>query len=110
MGLDGAGKGGAAVTQEEMAVKLAETESRSRSNARRLEHVEQRQEELGRLLSAVEVLSARQETLERDVKEIKSDVKTLSLKPGRRWESLAERAMYLAVGAAAAALTGGLIG
>lgn len=96
--------------EQEMAVKLTETEARSRDNGRRLDRVEQRQEELGRLLSAVEVLAARQGTLEGDVREIKTDVKALTQKPARRWEQLVERALYLAVGAAAAWLTGGALG
>ncbi len=90
-------------------MKLAEMDSRSRANGKRLDHVEQRQEELGRLLSAVEVLAARQGTLEGDVKEIKNDVKALTQKPARRWEQLMERVLYLVVGAAAAALSGGIL-
>lgn len=93
----------------ELALKLTETEARSRANGRRLDRVEQRQEELGRLLSAVEVLAARQGTLEGDIKEIKNDVKALTQKPARRWEQLGERVLYLAVGAAAAALSGGIL-
>lgn len=96
------------MSEQELAVKLAEMDSRSRANGKRLDHVEQRQEELGRLLAAVEVLAARQGTLEGDVKEIKSDVKALTQKPARRWEQLVERAIYLAVGAVAALLTGGV--
>lgn len=98
------------MNEQELAVKLTETEARSRANGKRLDRVEQRQEELGRLLSAVEVLAARQGTLEGDVKEIKTDVKALTQKPARRWEQLVERALYLAVGAAAAWLTGGGVG
>lgn len=96
------------MSEQELAVKLAEMDSRSRANGKRLDHVEQRQEELGRLLAAVEVLAARQGTLEGDVKEIKNDVKALTQKPARRWEQLVERAIYLAVGAVAALLTGGV--
>lgn len=95
--------------EQELALKLTETEARSRANGRRLDRVEQRQEELGRLLSAVEVLAARQGTLEGDIKEIKNDVKALTQKPARRWEQLMERVLYLAVGAAAAALSGGIL-
>ena len=83
---------------DEMAVKLTETESRSKSNTKRLEKVEERQDALDRLVTSVEVLATREEGVEKDVKEIKSDVKTLTSKPGKRWEGVVDKALAAIVG------------
>ena len=83
---------------DEMAVKLTETEARSKSNTKRLEKVEERQDALDRLVTSVEVLATREEGVEKDVKEIKSDVKTLTSKPGKRWEGVVDKALAAIVG------------
>ena len=83
---------------DEMAVKLTETESRSKSNTKRLEKVEERQDALDRLVTSVEVLATREESVEKDVKEIKSDVKALTSKPGKRWDSIVDKALAAIVG------------
>lgn len=83
---------------EEMALKLTETEARSKSNTKRLDKVEERQDALDRLVTSVEVLATREEGVEKDVKEIKSDVKTLTSKPGKRWEGVVDKALAAIVG------------
>ena len=86
------------MTQEDIVRTLAETESRSKSNTKRLEKVEERQDALDRLVTSVEVLATREEGVEKDVKEIKSDVKTLTSKPGKRWEGIVDKALAAIVG------------
>lgn len=71
--------------------RLTEVEARSKSNSHRLDKVEQRQDELGELVTSVKVLAEREENVENDVKEIKSDVKSLTGKSGKRWDSLVEK-------------------
>lgn len=66
--------------------RLTEVEERSKSNSKRLEGVEKRQDELGDLVSSVKVLAEREKNVENDVKEIKSDVKSITSKPAKRWE------------------------
>lgn len=95
------------MTEQEMSVKLAETESRAKSNTHRIEKLEQRQDDLDKLATAVEVLASREQSVESDVKEIKADVKTITEKPGRRWDALVDRVLYLLVGAAVSALAMG---
>lgn len=68
--------------------RLTEVEERSKSNARRIEEIEKRQDNLDELVGTVKVLAVREERVEGDVKEIKKDVKTLTDKPAKRWESL----------------------
>ena len=79
--------------------RLTEVEQRSQSNTHRLDDLEKRQDNLDDLVSAVKVLSVREENVENDVKEIKNDVKSLTSKPGQRWDSMVEKIMYTIIGA-----------
>ena len=72
------------MTEQELSVKLAETEQRARSNMHRIGKLEQQQKDLNKLVTAVEVLASREKSVETDVKEIKADVKTITQKSGRR--------------------------
>lgn len=71
--------------------RLTEVEGRAKSNSHRLDKVEERQDELQELTSSVKALAVREENVEADVKEIKGDVKTLTEKPGKRWDSVIEK-------------------
>lgn len=79
--------------------RLTEVEDRSKSNCHRLDSVEKRQADLEELVGSVKVLATKQESVEQDVKEIKSDVKNLTGKPARRWESVVEKVILTVVGA-----------
>lgn len=79
--------------------RLTEVEARSKSNSKRLDDIEERQDNLDKLVSTVEVLAVREGNVENDVKEIKSDVKTLTSKPAQRWESLVEKVFMTVVAA-----------
>lgn len=79
--------------------RLTEVETRSKSNSHRLDEVEKRQDNLDELVSTVKVLAVREENVESDVKEIKSDVKSLTNKSGQRWDSLVEKVLMMIVGA-----------
>ena len=71
--------------------RLTEVEERSKSNAHRLDEVEEQQKDLNELVSSVKVLALREENVEKDVKEIKTDVKSLTNKPAQRWDSLVDK-------------------
>lgn len=86
--------------------RLTECEERAKSNSHRLDKVEERQDELQELTSSVKALAVREENVEADVKEIKGDVKTLTEKPGKRWESIAEKAIIAAITAVIGFLAG----
>lgn len=68
--------------------RLTEVEERSKSNQHRIEDVERRQDNLEELTTTVRVLATREENVENTVKEIKDDVKTLTDKPAKRWETV----------------------
>ncbi len=81
--------------------RLTEVEERSKSNTHRLDELEKRQDNLDDLVSTVKVLAVREEAVENDVKEIKSDVKSLTSKPAKRWENLTNQIITILVAAIA---------
>lgn len=89
--------------------RLTEVEQRSKSNTKRLDEMEKRQDDLEVLTSSVATLAAKQECMESDVKEIKADVKSLAAKPGKRWEAVVDK-VVLSVAAAVVAFLLGRIG
>lgn len=78
--------------------RLTKVEERSKSNQHRIDEVEKRQDKLDELVSAVNVLAVREKNVEDDVKEIKTDVKTLTTKPAKRWEGAIDKVIYTIIG------------
>ena len=84
---------------DEMVKTLTEVDERSKSNTHRLDAVEKRQGELDKLVSTVAVIATKQQTIEDDVKEIKTDVKFLSEKPAKRWDGAVDKIIMTVLGA-----------
>ena len=87
--------------EKDLEHRLTVVESRSKANEHRLEDLEKRQDNLDDLVSTVKVLAVREEKVENDVKEIKSDVKSLTSKPAQRWEGLVNQIITVVVAAIA---------
>lgn len=87
--------------------EIALIDARSKSNTHRIDEMAQKQEALNELATSVKVLATKQESVESDVKEIKDDVKTLTAVPGKRWNSLVEKAIAAIAGAVIAWLLAG---
>ena len=79
--------------------RLTVVEDRSKTNQHRIEEIERRQDNLDDLVSTVKVLADREERVEGDVKEIKSDVKALNEKPAKKWDGLMDK-IFLTIAAA----------
>lgn len=79
--------------------RLTEIEERSKSNSHRIDLLEKRQDNLDELVGTVKVLAVREENVESDVKEIKSDVKSLTGKSGKLWDGMVEKIIMLVVAA-----------
>ena len=77
--------------------RLTEVEGRSKSNTHRIDDIEKRQANLDKLVAAVEVLADREERVESDVKEIKTEVKSLANKPAKRWDNLVNQLITIVV-------------
>lgn len=84
--------------------RLSRVEERAKSNTKRLDAVEARQDDLDKLTSSVAALATKQEDMDGDVKEIKADVKALNAKPGKRWESIVDKAVWAVLAAVIAFL------
>ncbi len=97
------------MTNEEMKM-LTEADARSRSNTHRIDKVERRQDNLDALVTSVATLATEQEHIKDDVTEIKSDVKTLTSKPGNRWDSLVDKAIWAVCGGVLAWLLSTVLG
>ena len=52
------------------------------------------------------VLATREERVEKDVTEIKSDVKSIREKPGKRWEAMVDKIVWAVLAAVIAFLLG----
>lgn len=79
--------------------RLTAVEKLAGSNRHRLDDVEKRQADLGDLVSTVKVLATREEAVENDVKEIKSDVKEIASKSGKRWDSIVDKVVWAVLAA-----------
>ncbi|MGO5023174.1 hypothetical protein ACTQ4E_08795 [Lawsonibacter sp. LCP25S3_G6] len=87
------------MTGEEMAVKLAETEARSKSNTHRIDKLEQSTEAINRLATSVEVMATKQDTMNDNLDKIAGKVEQIEAEPGKRWKSVVEKVTLLVVAA-----------
>ena len=87
------------MTNEEIAASIAEIDSRSKSNEKRLDRMKERQDKLDNLVSAVTGLKKDMEHTQGDVREIKGDIKSLMDVPRKRWEEIVKTAITCVVGA-----------
>lgn len=101
---------------EEMAVKLAETESRSKSNTHRIDRLEKSADALNRLATSIEVMATEQghqteaiKGVEADLVTLSDKVDTLEQKPAKRWDGLVDKVIYGIVGALVTAFVGALV-
>lgn len=87
------------MTELQVERRLSRVEDRSKSNTHRLDEVEKRQEDITELVRSVSAIAQKQTDLDADMKEIKADIKSISQKPARRWETVVEKALLTAVAA-----------
>ena len=93
--------------EQEATVKLTEMDQRIRGNTRRIEGLERGQETLGRLVTAVEVLATRQESMSATLEHLNEKVSVLEAKPARRWDVLMDKLLCAVAGAFFAWVMGG---
>ena len=82
--------------------QIASLDARCKSNTHRINDLEADNKALHQLATSVEVLATKQETIEENVNEIKTGVKSLKALPASRWEGL--------IKAVVTALVAGLVG
>lgn len=86
--------------------RLTETEARSKSNTHRLDKLEKNTEAINRLAVSVEVMATKQDQvassvgkLDGTVIRLDEKVSALETRPAKRWESIADKALWAVVGA-----------
>ena len=94
---DRRGKGVIFVTHEQLIAAVHDNARAIEENAHRVLRLEKRQDDLDRLVTSVAQLATKQDRMERDLGEIRRDVRALTLVPARRWESVIEKALLTAV-------------
>ena len=104
------------MNEQEMAVKLAETEARSKSNTHRLDKIEEDFDALNKLASAMEVMANEQNhqweagaKIKNDVTALGTKVDAIEKKPGKRWDGMVDKFLYGLAGVLAGALGAGLL-
>jgi len=84
---------------------LTEIDQRSRSNTKRLDRLERRQDSLEKLTETVATMQAELKNVLGAVSETKDAVKELQARPGRWWDRLLAAALTALVGFAFGLLT-----
>lgn len=104
------------MSQEEMAVKLAEVDQRSKSNTHRIDELSGQIDAVNRLATAVEVMATEQRhqtaamtEIKADVAKLDSKVETIEQKPAKRWDGMMDKILYGLIGALVSAAAAGLI-
>ena len=87
------------MNEVELERRLCVVEDRSKSNSHRLKTVEEKQDAMTELVQSVAAMAQKQVDMDADLKEIKADVKYISQKPAKRWDSIVDKALLTAVGA-----------
>lgn len=84
--------------------RLSHVEDRSKSNTHRLDKLEQQQGEMSDLVKSVATIAQKQVDMEGDVREVKSDIKSLLAVPAGHWRTVITAAITAVVGALAGAI------
>ncbi len=67
----------------------------AKSNKRRIDNLEEEQKELRSLTQAVSQMVVEQKNMRDDLAEMRGDLKQIKEKPGKRWDSVAEKTLML---------------
>ena len=89
---------------EEQIKTLVECDQRSKSNTKRIDKLEANYEALNKLTTSVEVLATKVDTMNENLNEVRDKVDEQTAKPGKRWEAIVEKVIFLVVGAVVAFL------
>jgi hypothetical protein len=81
---------------------LVEADQRSKSNTHRLDKLEEQWEVLNKLAVSVEKMGLNLATMDKTIQKLDAKVEEQESKPGKRWEALVEKVVFLFVGAVAA--------
>lgn len=78
---------------------LVEADQRSKSNTHRIDKLEEQYEVLNRLSTSVEVMATKIEAMNATLQDVSLKVAEQAAKPGKRWDTIVEKALLLAIAA-----------
>ena len=85
-----------------MEVKLQEVRDLAKSNQKRIDKLEKQSERQDELIKAVAVMAEKQSEMDKNLGEIKNDIKVIKDKPCKRWDAIVDKILL--------AIVAGLIG
>ena len=91
---------------DDLILQLQETTDRSIRNEGRIKKLETEQTALRELATSVSTLAAKQGIMEDDVKEIKSDVKEMAGRSGKRWDAIVDKLIWAVLASIVAFMLG----
>ena len=77
--------------------RLVKVEDRCKSNTHRIGELEKRADDTEKLVTSVALIAEKQSHMEGDVKEMRTDIKKLVEKPGKRWDTAVEKVIYAVI-------------
>ena len=98
------------MTNEEIAIKLEDHEHEIGSLKHRMKTAEESNQILHRLTTAVEVMATKQDSMGESVDRLNTKVDALEKIPGKRWDSLVDKAIWAVAGAFIAWILAGMPG
>lgn len=87
------------MTDEEKTILLTQHDGQIKRHDARIRDLERRQDSLDALVASMAKVEQKQQSMDDDLKQIKNDVRTLTLQPGKRWETIVEKVLAALVGA-----------
>lgn len=94
-----------ALDELELERRMTAVEDRAKSNTKRLDRMEKVQKTLTELVQSVATIAQKQVDMDTDMKELKADIKQLTDKPAKRWDTVVEKVLVTLI----AALVGWLL-
>lgn len=82
---------------EEIVRRLQANQDLSERNMARIAKLEKGQEEFRELVTAVNGMVVEQKNIRNDLTEMKTDVKQIKEKPGKRWDDTVEKVLMLVI-------------
>ena len=87
------------MTLEDLNFKVAEIDSRAKSNTKRLDELAHQQEEMSKIINLMYGIQEAIKNMKEDICETKADVKKLTEQPGKKWAKVVETVIVVAVSA-----------
>ena len=84
---------------EDQLKTLVECEQRSKSNTKRIDRLEANYDALNKLTTSVEVMATKMDTMSQSLDQVNARLSEQESKPGKRWEAVVEKVVFLVIGA-----------